>query len=342
MWFNPIMRASLPIGKLPPDLLRSILAKTPIRDPRVRLGPGVGLDCAVIDMGASYLIAKTDPITFAADEIGWYAVHISANDIATTGARPRWFLATVLLPENQTTPELATAIFDQLQRGCEDVGASLVGGHTEITFDLSRPIVVGTMLGEVAKDGLIRPDGARVGDAVIVTKGVPIEGVAIIARERGEALTGRVEASFIDRARGFLHSPGISVLKDALLAAEAGGVTAMHDPTEGGLATGLWEMAEACGHGIRVEPKAIPIVPEGAALCAALGLDPMGAIASGALLICAAPESAPAILAALARGGIPSRVIGEVVEGDEVQEFRDQQWASLPRPERDEIAKLFQ
>jgi hydrogenase maturation factor len=146
----------LPLGKLPLDQLARLLQQIAARDPSVLLGPGVGRDCAVIDLGSDLLLAaKSDPITFATDEIGWYAVQINANDLATTGATPRWFLATVLLPAGQATAELAEAIFTQIHDACEALGVSLAGGHTEITLNLDRPIVSGTMLGEVTPDRLI-------------------------------------------------------------------------------------------------------------------------------------------------------------------------------------------
>jgi hydrogenase maturation factor len=145
------------------------------RDLRVVLGPGIGRDAAVIDNGGQkLLVAKTDPITFAADLIGWYAVNINANDIACMGARPAWLMTTVLLPES-STPELAENIFDQVLDACAALGIELVGGHTEITYRLDRPIVVAALLGEVERERLVRPEGARPGDALILTKGIAMK-----------------------------------------------------------------------------------------------------------------------------------------------------------------------
>ncbi len=323
---------TLPLGKLPPDLLARLLAPigtTP--HPRVVVGPGVGLDCAVLDFGERYLVCKTDPITFATDEIGWYAVQINANDLACSGAKPQFFLATVLLPESPDNAQLAENIFAQIQAACAGLGATLVGGHTEITYGLDRPLVIGTMLGEVAKSQLITAAGAHIGDSVILTKGYPIEAIAIIAREKLDFLkqSGLAE-DFLAHCRDFLHTPGISVARDAEVALSAGPVTAMHDPTEGGVATGLWELAEASGHALDVDTRALPLLPEGATLCRALNLDPLGCIASGALLL-TTPEPAR-ICAALAAAGLPAFVIGQIKAG---------QGVNLPRPARDEIAKLF-
>lgn len=333
----------LPLGKLPPDLLAHLLAKYARVDPRVVVGPGAGLDCAVIAVGGDrYLVAKTDPITFATDAIGWYAVQVNANDVACSGAQPRFFLATLLLPEGTSDAELADSIFGQIARACAEIGAAHVGGHTEITYGIDRPIVVGTMLGEVERDKLITAAGAQVGDAVVVTKGVPVEAVAIIAREKDKALAGKFTAEFLSRCRNFLYEPGISVVRDARIAIEAGRVTAMHDPTEGGLATGLWELAEASGRGMEIESDALPILPEGRGLCEAFGLDPLGAIASGSLLLTAPPDDATKIVVALAAEGIAARVVGEVSGPPGVRLHDSGGVSSLPRPARDEIARLFE
>jgi hydrogenase expression/formation protein HypE len=335
-------RSTYPLGKLPPDHLARLLARHTRSDARVVLGPGVGRDAAVIGFGDRYVVAKTDPITFATDEIGWYAVHVNANDVACAGAAPRWFLATLLLPEGQTTPTLVDTIFDQMAAACGELDVTLVGGHTEITHGLDRPIVVGCMLGEVSPDRLVRPDGAQPGDALLITKGIAIEGTAIIAREGVNRLSGS-EESFLEQCRGFLHDPGISVVRDARLAEAAGEVHAMHDPTEGGLATGLWELTEAAQVGLEVDEAAIPILPETQALCTRLGLDPLGLIASGALLLAVAPGDADVILAALKEGGVPAAQIGCVAERELGLTLQGpQSKRPLPHFERDEITRLFE
>jgi hydrogenase maturation factor len=346
------MQKPYPLGKLPPEHLAHLLARHAPADPRVVLGPGVGHDAAVIDFGATantqagrYLVAKTDPITFASDEIGWYAVHVNANDVACTGAAPRWFLVTLLLPEGQATPALVDAIFDQIDNACQGLDIALVGGHTEITHGIDHPIVVGCMLGEVSQERLVRPDGARSGDVLLLTKGVAVEGTAIIAREGVSGLNGFSggDESFWERCRGFLHAPGISIVRDAAVATAAGEVHAMHDPTEGGLATGLWELAQAAGVGLEIDEAAIPILPETQALCQPLGLDPLGLIASGALLLAVAPKDTDAVLVALEEAGIAATRIGRVVEPDRgIVLLGETGEHLLPRFERDEIARLFE
>ena len=249
----------LPVGKLPLDLLSRLLSQVPVRDERVRIGPGIGLDCAVVEMGDRLLVVKSDPITFASDEIGRYAVQINANDIATTGAQPKWMMVTMLLPEGKTTPELVETIAGQVYAAARSIGVTVIGGHTEITYGLERPILAGTMIGEVDREALITPQGARPGDSILLTKGVPIEGTAILAREIPERLGGILSPDEYEQARGFLHDPGISVLGDAQAAIRAGKVTAMHDPTEGGLASALWELADASGCSLEVDLASIPV-----------------------------------------------------------------------------------
>jgi len=336
------MGTRFPLGKLPADVLARLLATVTLKDPRVIQGPGIGLDAAVIDMGDRLLVAKTDPITFATDSIGWYAVQVNANDIATTGAAPHWFMATLLLPESRADETMAEHIFSQIHGACAAIGVSLVGGHTEITYGLDRPIVVGAMLGEVAREGLVTPSGARPGDIILLTKGIAVEGTAILAREKSQELTG-FDTAFLKRCRGFLVEPGISVVRDAAIAISAGRVHAMHDPTEGGLATGLHEMAQTSGIGLMIEAEAVPIYPETAALCRAAGLDPWGLIASGALLLAVQADDAGKIISALEAQGVRAAAIGQATEAAHgVLLCTLEGRRNLPRFERDEIARLFE
>ena len=334
----------LPIGKLPGDLLQAVLDKHAGRDPRVIVGPRVGEDAAVIDLGDRYLVATADPITFATDDLGWYVLHVNANDIVVRGATPRWFLATLLLPEGRTDADGVRALFSQLGEACEDLEVALIGGHTEITHGVDRPLVAGTMLGEVAKHKLVTTAGAQVGDAIVLTKGVPLEGAAIIAREKEAELRARgVPAGLIRRARNFLRTPGISVRPEAEIACELATVHSMHDPTEGGLATALHELAAAAGVGLRIDRDRIMILPEGRALCDAFGLDPLGTIASGSLLMTLAPAEAGVVIHALAREAIDCHFIGQVVApGQGVTLVDGTRQSPLPTFARDEIAKLFE
>ena len=333
----------LPLGKLPLELLARLTAGAPITDERVILGPGIGLDCAVIDLGDTLLVIKSDPITFASDEIGWYAVQINANDIATTGAVPRWFLATVLLPEQKTTPALVLEISEQLFSACRALDISFVGGHTEVTYGIDRPIISGTLIGEVTRAKLVTPRGASPGDALLLTKGVPIEATAILAREFPERLRAVLGEDELHTAAAYLHNPGIGVTRDAHIACQAGQVTAMHDPTEGGLAAALWEMSEACGHTLLVDSSQVYISPLSARICEVFNLNPLNTIASGALLLAAKAADAPGICQALQDDGIGCTIIGEVAEGDvQVFDMCNGKQQPLPRPPRDEITKAYE
>src|SRR6516164_4369957 len=160
----------LPVGKLPPEHLRSLLRHLPKHDPRLLIGPQIGEDAGVIDAGDRYLVVATDPVTFAVDQIGRYAVHVNANDIAVLGARPLWFFVVMLLPENRATPELAEAIMADVRTTCEELSVTLGGGHTEITQGLERPILVGQMLGEVAPSRLVRKTHIAIGDLILLTR----------------------------------------------------------------------------------------------------------------------------------------------------------------------------
>lgn len=335
------MASPLPVGKLPAALLAGLLQRHVRPDPRVVVGPRVGEDAAVLDMGDRYLVASTDPITFVTEDLGWYVLVVNANDLAVRGAAPRWFLVTWLLPEGRTDEADVTALFAQLGAACAALDVALVGGHTEVTAGLDRPLAIGTMLGEVAKDRLVTTGGARPGDALVLTKGVPIEGTSIIARLRDAELRARgYDEGWLARARGLLRR--LSVVPEARLAVTQVPVHAMHDPTEGGVATALWELAEAGGVGLAVEAERIPVLPEGAALCREYGLDPLGTIASGALLLALAPTDAGILLHSLAREGIDAAFIGRVVAPEAgVVLTRAGRPGPLPRFEQDELTRLF-
>ena len=334
----------LPPGKLPVALLAELLGQEVPTDPRVLIGPRVGEDAAVIDMGDLLLIAKSDPITFATDAIGYYAVTVNANDIAVMGGTPRWFLATLLLPETSTTATLVRDIFAQIRQACQQLGIALVGGHTEITVGLHRPILSGHMLGEVQRERLVTSAGVQVGDALLLTKGFPVEGVSIMARERAAQLAAQgYAASDIARWQQFLYTPGISVMREALVLQQAIEVHAMHDPTEGGVATGLRELAQASGVGLHISAEQLPVLPEGALLCEAFGLDPLGTIASGALLAAVPAVQTARAIHACATVGIACYRIGTAVADPEaVVRYTGTTAQPLPTFTRDEIVQLFQ
>lgn len=324
-------------------ILAGLLASYGSRDARVIAGAGIGQDATVIDMGDRCLVAKTDPITFASDQIGWYAVNVCANDVACAGAQPNWFLATLLLPEAATDEALVETIFDQIGNACETLGASLVGGHTEITHGLKRPIVVGQMLGEVARERLVTTAGARSGDVILMTKAAAIEGTALIAREKERDLRAHgFNTDFIAGAQNLLFDPGISVVREALLAAQAAPIHAMHDPTEGGVATGLREIAQAANLGLMVDGDAILVLPASARLCEHYNLRPLGLIASGALLLTVAPQHAQHVIDALHAASIVCTAIGYMLPAQEGCKMRmGGMRRDLPTYDRDEVTRIL-
>ena len=331
-----------PTGKLPQTVLARLLDQYGRSDERVLVGPRIGEDCAVIDFGETYLVAKTDPITFATEEIGWYAVHINANDIATMGAEPKWFLVTILLPEG-ADESLAERIFQSLHRAATEVNIALCGGHTEITYGLDRPLLVGQMLGEVRKDRLVQSSGAQRGDAILLTKGLAIEATAIIAREKTQHLRRQFDEAFIQRCARYLHEPGISVLREARIACEIGSVHAMHDPTEGGVATGLRELALASHMGMEIFRERLFLSDESRLLCETFHLDPLGVISSGSLIILVPPEHTHRVRNAIHEAGIRCEWIGTITEAEHGLHMLDNRGSEpLPIFERDEIARLFE
>ena len=339
----------LPAGKLPPDLLRGLLASLPSNDPSVVVGGAVGEDAAVLDTAVpdsgntDLLVVKTDPITFVPNDAGRYLLAVNGNDLATMGAEPRWLLVTALLPEGIES-ERAQQIFEDVATACRETGVSLVGGHTEITVGLDRPILVGCLLGTVARDRLVRTSGAQPGDAVLLAGGIAIEGTAILATEHAATLRDAgVDSAIIERAAGWLRSPGISVVPAAKALQSAVRVHSMHDPTEGGLATALHELAEAAGVGLRIDRSAIAVLPECGAVCQALGLDPLGLLASGALLATVDPSDAHTTLDSLRAAEVPAQAIGEVLAGDAglLLAAGDSQ-SPLPTFPRDELARFLE
>lgn len=330
-------------GKLPLRLMKRLLHRYTIQDRSVLIGPSIGIDAAVIQTGKDCIIAKTDPITFVAEDIGFYAININANDIAAMGGRPKWFLATILLPEKETTSSMVERIFSQLSRACKELNISLCGGHTEVTIGIDRPIVIGQMLGEVKKEEIITAAGAKVGDDIILTRGIAIEATSIIGREKEEELKGHFTRRFINRCKACIKSPGLSILKEACIAGRSGSkVHAMHDPTEGGLATGLHELAIASKVGLRIEGKDIPFIPEWRELSRFFNIDPLGAIASGALLMTVHPDYTSQLLRKFKRAQIQASVIGKVTHRNQgIKIVENGKARTLPLFERDEITKIL-
>lgn len=337
---KPNKNGLFPVGKLPAAALKRQLGKIAHADARVLIGPLYGDDATVIDMGDRLLVCTCDPITLASARIGHYAVYVNANDVAVMGARPRWFWATILLPESTTGDARVDAVFSDLRAACATLGIELCGGHTEITAGLTRPIIAGCMAGEVSRAQFVDKKRMRPGDSIILVRGVAIEGTATIALEHAGKLAG-IDPCIVRRARDLLLSPGIGIVREALLAVGSAEVHAMHDPTEGGIFTALRELAEAGGVGLDIDAAAIPVLPETAAVCDSLGLDPMGLLASGSLIVVCDGANTEKVLGAYRAEKVPATVIGTVREpAGRIMLTRGGTRIPLPEFKRDELATL--
>lgn len=335
------MELPLPMGKLPNDILEEFLDGLDFQDPSVLINARVGEDTAAVSVeAAEILVLKSDPITFVTDSIGHYAVLINANDIATSGADPRWLLTTLLFPTGSTASGV-WQVMQELESVCRQWKISLCGGHTEITDAVTRPVVIGTLAGTVAKCDLIDKRSMQQGDQVLLTKAVAVEGTAIIAKEFKHQLTALgVSESEIEICSRFLTD--ISIIEEANIARSFDGVHGMHDVTEGGLATALEELSLAGGHKIRIHMETIPVFPQTEKICRLLDINPMGLIGSGSLLICCHRDTTERLMARITAAGIDVTCIGEVLKAGRGIEAMDEDGpAKWPRFEVDEISRLF-
>jgi hydrogenase expression/formation protein HypE len=327
----------LPPGKIPVDILKEVVFKNlGAERNEVIVGPSAGVDGAVLNLGDKSLIVSMDPITGAIERIGWLAVNVNANDVATFGVEPAFLFSCMMLPEN-AEKKLVTTISSQMNAAAKDLGIAIVGGHCESTPGLSNPIVVGCILGLTEKGRYVTAAGAKSGDKLILTKSAGIEGTAILATDREQALEEIMSSKMLQAAKTFYTQ--ISVVKDALTAFKTGGVHGMHDPTEGGVAGGIHEMADASNVGVKVIEEAITIQPETAWICSHFHIDPLLLIGSGALVISAEPQSANGIVSSLQSEGVPASVIGEFTENpsQRVLTQKDGKIKALQRPSSDHL-----
>jgi hydrogenase expression/formation protein HypE len=331
---------SLRTGKLPPELLAKSIRHTGAKDDRVVLGPRLGEDAAVVRVGDRLVVLKTDPVTYASDMIGWYAVHVNANDVATRGAEPAWFQAVILLPEG-ADDGLPEEISRQISSACEELGVAVTGGHTEVTPGISSPIVVGDMHGLLERERPVLTSGVREGDSIVLTKGAGIEGTAAIARAKRDELVRLLGEEAVDRAAWFLMDPGLSVLPEARTALDFD-VSAMHDPTEGGVLMGVYELATASSRSVEFDADSVPVAEETEAICRHYGIDPLGLLGSGALLASFAPDDAARYMDALAEKGVEAAVVARAVAGGSGSVVkRKGSVTPLSSCERDEILKVL-
>ena len=339
-----VVRLGLPLpqGKLPNQLLARYLGGLDVADPAVLVGAGVGEDVAALDVsGDEVMVVHGDPITLTSADLGRLAVLVNANDIATSGGEPRWLLTTVLLPAG-TTPSEALHLLENIAATSAGAGIALVGGHTEITAAVTRPVVAATMLGTLPRADLRDKRGVAEGDHVLLTKALAIEGTALLAGELPDRLrTLGMTAEQLAACRHLLDR--LSISEEARIARGFAGVRALHDITEGGLATALEELSVACGHAITVRRETVPVYPETQQLCGLLGADPLGLIGSGSLLACCRPDESEPLVSTLGRAGIAATLIGVVGgPGAGVTALENGRAASWPHFETDEAARLLQ
>ncbi len=331
----------LPAGKFPADLLDDYFERLPTGDPRLLITPGIGEDTAALDLaGSDTLVITSDPITFVTDRLGYYTVVINANDIATSGAVPQWLMTTLLFPPT-TSASAVRVVLQDIARACRQWGITLCGGHTEITDAVSRPVVIGTLAAAMARKDLIHKDRMQAGNHILLTKGVAVEGTAIIAHEFATRLqTLGVGKAFISKCQDFADE--ISILPEAAIARHFPGVTAMHDVTEGGLATALTELSKAGGQRLEIDVASIPVYPQTSRLCRLLGIDPLGLIGSGSLLLTCQAETSAAVATAIEKGGVPVTRIGKVRgAGEGIEARRCGRSVDWPVFAVDELTRLF-
>ena len=331
----------LPPGKIPIDILKEVVFKNlGAQREEVTLGPKAGVDGAVIDLGSKSLIVSMDPITGAVERIGYLAVNVNANDVATFGVEPAFLFSCLMLPEG-ADKKMVETISAQMSQAAKDLGIAIVGGHCESTPKLTNPIVVGCAMGTTEKGKYVTAAGAKPKDKLILTKTAGIEGTAILACDREVELKKTLTPAMLKNAKNFYSH--ISVVKDALTACRTGGVHAMHDPTEGGIAGGIHEMADAAHLGAKVFAEQIAVQPETAKICNHFEVDPLQLISSGALLIAAEPESANRILENLKQQNLQAAVIGEFLEDADQRLLvqKDGKGKALPRPKSDHLWKAL-
>jgi hydrogenase expression/formation protein HypE len=323
-------------GKVPPEILeKMVFSHLGVPDPNVLLGPRIGEDASLIQIGDKVMIASTDPITGSVEDIGWLAVHVNANDIATFGVKPRWFLVTIMLP-NGYKPELLGKIMKQIDEAAISLGIAVVGGHSEITEKVEQPIIAGFMIGLTDKDSYVTSSGAQSGDAILLTKTIAIEGTAILATEGFSPLSDTIDAHIL--RDGIALREQISVVKEGVCAFNTGYIHAMHDPTEGGLAGGIHEICDASGVGFEIHNESIPLSTSTKLICDTLAIDPLELICSGSMLMTCPLEKASEVIRSLEHEGIAAAQIGTIVSDPNHRKIlRCGRIMDLPRPKSDAL-----
>ncbi|MHB1005202.1 MAG: AIR synthase family protein [Chloroflexota bacterium] len=326
-------------GKLPPSTLQSIvLSHLGVTRSDVLVHASLGEDSSVIDFGDSVCVVSTDPITGAARNAGWLAVHVSCNDVAANGAEPVGVLPTLLLPVSATEDDIRR-LMAEINSAASELNVEVLGGHTEVTPGISAAIISLTAIGRAAKSAYVTSSGARPGHDILMSKSAGLEGTSILANDLAGVLEPALGPDLLARARDLVRR--ISVVKEGLLAAREG-ASALHDTTEGGILGAAFEMAEASAIGLELWPDAIPVLPETRAICAFFRVDPLRLISSGTMLI-AAPNGT-ALAETISRAGVECTVIGKALPATEGRwlAYSDGRREPLQPPDRDELWRILE
>lgn len=325
------------IGKLPnPILHKYVISQFEHNREEIIIGPQVGRDCSIVDLGDNLCVISTDPITAASRNAGYIGVHIACNDIATTGAECIGITLTILAAPDSDLDTIQTIVQD-VNRAAKELSIGVLGGHTEITDAVTRTVLSITAIGKVTADRLVQPDLAKIGDSIVMTKKAGMEGTAILAHDRYEELRQNISSDLLDEAKGFVEN--ISVIPEGKIAADLG-AHGMHDATEGGVLGALWELSETMGKGIEIHSDDIPVAFVTKEICGFYNIDPLKLIASGTMLI--VTPDANALVESLEKAGIESSIIGEIIEGDEKYIIRDGERRILEPPESDHLMKAYE
>ncbi len=323
------------IGKLPnPILHKYVISKFEHQRDEVIVGPGVGRDCGIIDLGDNLCVISTDPITAASDNAGYIGVHIACNDIVTTGAECVGITLTILASPDSDINAIETIVKD-VNRAAHELSIDVLGGHTEVTDSVTRTILSITAIGKVQRNRLIQPMHAKVGDSIVMTKKAGMEGTAILAYDRYDTLKQHISLKSLAEAKEFLNH--ISVIPEGRIAASMG-VHGMHDATEGGILGALWELSETMGKAIEVHADDIPIAFVTREICDFYAIDPLKLISSGTMIM--VTSDANGLVKALGEAGIESSIIGEVIDGDAKYIIRDGERNILEPPGSDHLIKI--
>lgn len=324
------------IGKIPENILkRSVFKKLKVKRPEVLVHSGIGEDCSALTAGSDVIVLSTDPITGTAKDIGRLAFHITANDIASSGAELIGMLLTIIFPPGSTEDELKK-IMEDVTALAEQYKVEILGGHTEVSSAVNQTLVSVTGVGKIARDRMIQTGGLRPGQDLVVTKWIGLEGTSILAKEKEEILRERLPREIWETARDF--DQYLSVVPDAETAMEVG-VTAMHDVTEGGIFGALWEMAAASGVGLEIDLGKIPIRQETIEVCEIFDINPYMLISSGSMLI--GTDHGSRLVEELKKAGIHSAVVGYATAGNDRVIVNGEERRFLEPPKTDELFRAW-